>query len=347
MYKIHIFSKKNKDMDENLEISPKELERRRKISEFRKKYMEKKRMASLRAYWRKKRKEKEKLKREKEREKLRKKKLAEKKKHTRRPGRPKKRGPKKKRKYVSKKPKIDGRKLRPVHPIRWKIVLCVNKKQVSTAGKYRYIEDARAKFAELMENDKNVIFQMETAGCGKSRTVVTEYLLLELGDENKSSVFRNEYGEMVEHKTDKDGWNIIDKFQCRQEEQFWVYGYDNRSDKKDFMWIYENLLTKGVDAFSFNRIYIFKSKLIIKHDDGSFDMVLCKSSYDSSRLYNLLQEYSKKDKIKQLLFVGDKSALPPSDKVRKQVENEMMELTGWSRKKVNMNGNTYFGKNAR
>ena len=334
-------------MDEILEISEKELERRRKISESRKKIIARNRRKGLKKYWARKKKEREKREREKEREKLRKKKLAEKKKHTRRVGRPKKTGPKKKRKYISKKPKIDGRTLRKAPPIRWKIVACSNRKQVKSFGSFRYIDGAYKKFNELIEEDKKIIFPKEMTGGGDSRTVINEYLLLEKCESAKSSTFRNEFGEYVEHKTDKDEWQILDKAQFRQEERFWVYGYDKRKDKKDFMWIYENLLTNGIDmSFNFNRVYIFKSKLLIKHDDGEFDMVLCKSSYDSSRLYNLLQEYAKKGKIKNVLFIGDKSALPPSDKVRKKIENEMMELTGWSRKKVNMDGNTYFKKNA-
>jgi hypothetical protein len=56
----------------------------------------------------------------------------------------------------------------------------------------------------------------------------------------------------------------------------------------------------------------------------------------------MLELWVKKDKIKQILFIGDYSE---KSEQRRNIEDKIMEVTGWSRKKVNMNGTSYFLKN--
>lgn len=334
-------------MDENLEISEKERERRRKISEYRKKAIKKKRERGLKEYNKRRKKEKERKEREKEKEKLRKKKEIEKNKHKRRVGRPKKRGPKKKRRNKPKTPKIDKRKMKPSNPIRWKIVMCRNKKQTKVVGKFRNFEDACEFFSKLKDCDKEIVFPMEYTGTGgnTSKSSIDEYIFIEKSDTEPMS-FRNEYGKIVKHETNLEEWVIIDKFQFKKEETFWVFGYDNHKDRKTFVWIYDNIIQSGIySSFDMNIIYTYKNKLVIQHDDGSIDLVICKNSYDSTRMYNLLQGKIKKDKIKQVVFIGDKGSLLPSDKSRRKVEDAIIELTGWSLEKVRMNGNTYYYKN--
>jgi len=88
-------------MTTEIEISEKEKERRRKISEYRKRVMKEKRENGLKAYFKRKKKEKALKEKEKEKKKKKKAKEAEKKKKKRPVGRPKKRGPKKKYKNPS------------------------------------------------------------------------------------------------------------------------------------------------------------------------------------------------------------------------------------------------------
>ena len=168
---------------------------------------------------------------------------------------------------------------------------------------------------------------------------IDEYILIEKKPNKDNSILRNEYGKLVEHKVNKDGWIVIDKHRYKREELFWVYGYDNKSDRKTFTWIYDNIVLSNIDmAFHFKRILIYKNKLIIKDDSDSIEMVICKNESDAIRFYNKVEEWIERDKIKQILFIGNFSKI--SDR-RKKLEEEIIELTGWSKKKVQMKGTKY------
>lgn len=318
------------------EISEKERERRRKISEYRKKVIEKKRKEGLKAYNKKRRKEKLKKERELEKEKLRKKKEKEKAKHKRKVGRPKKRGPKKKRVRKKKILKKGGKQKLP--PISYKIISCKNGKQNKLIGKYRDIEAAYFAFNALKDKDSNILFPMSVTGSKALKNSIDEYILIEKGDK-ESTILRNEYGKLIEHYTNKKGWAIIDKFRYKKEETFWIWGLDKKSERKTCSWIYENMIYENSSSISVNFVLTYKNKLLIRYDGGEFGLIICKTSSDCITLYNILETKSKKDKIKQFIFIGDFSKLSKS---RKKVENELMELTGWDRKKIQMKHTTYY-----
>ena len=283
----------------------------------------------------KKRKEKERKKKEKERLKR----LEEKKK---RPvGRPKKRGPKKKRKKkIEKIPQKVGPKFQK--PYSYKIISCRNGVQNKFIGRYRDIKEAYAVFNALKLQDDKVIFPSNITGIHQIENSVDEYILIEKNEDKTSTLLRNEYGKFVEQTTNKNGWIIIDKFRYKREEEFWVYGYNSKNDRKTFLWIYNNLIISDLyDNLDFKRIFLYKNKIVIKNDANEIDLVLCKDESDAVRFYNKTEEWIKRDKIKQVLFMGDYSSI--SDK-RRKLEDELIALTGWTKKKVQMKNNTYYRK---
>ena len=283
----------------------------------------------------KKRKEKERKKKEKERLKR----LEEKKK---RPvGRPKKRGPKKKRKKkIEKIPQKVGPKFQK--PYSYKIISCRNGVQNKFIGRYRDIKEAYAVFNALKLQDNNVIFPSNITGIHQIENSIDEYILIEKNEDKTSTLLRNEYGKFVEQTTNKNGWIIIDKFRYKREEEFWVYGYNSRNDRKTFLWIYNNLVISDLYGnLVFKRIFLYKNKIIIKNDANEIELVLCKDESDAVRFYNKTEEWIKRDKIKQILFMGDYSSI--SDR-RRKLEDELIALTGWTKKKVQMKNNTYYRK---
>lgn len=281
-----------------------------------------------------KKKEKERLKKEKER-----KKRAEAKKK-RRVGRPRKPGPKKKRRakkiVILKKP---GRKKLP--PFVFKIISCKNGCQNKFIGKYRTSEEAYEVFNKLKENDKNIIFPSIITGDIHIKNSIDEYILIEKND-SKSNLLRNEYGKLVEQNLNIDGWVVIDKYRYTIEETFWVWGYKNKSDRKTFLWIYTNIIISDVDyCLEYKRIILYKNKIVVKNDNNDIELILCKNESDAIRFYNKIEEWVKRDKIKQVLFLGDYSSI--SDR-RRKLEQELMDLTGWTKKKIQMKNNTYYCK---
>jgi len=330
-------------MEENLEISEKERERRRKISEYRKRVIKEKREKGLKEYYKrckKAKKQKEKLKqKEKEKEKKRKEREAEKKKHKRPVGRPKKPGPKKK---YKKKKKLPPKKrgYAPFPPFAYKIISCKNGKQNKLMGKYRNVKDAYEKFNELKENNKNIIFPINSYGNNRLKNSIDEYILIEKNENKESSMLSNEYGVLVEHKTNAEGWIILDKFRYFKEEKFWVWGYDKKSDRKTFLWVFQNLLLDGFrDEYENKMICTYKNKVVMKSDYGHIDLIFCKTPEDAIRFYNLLEKYSKKNKLKRAIFIGDFSKM--SDR-RKRLEDELVEYTGLTKYKIRMKNNSFF-----
>lgn len=334
-------------------ISPEEkrriMEEKMKTWSPQKKAFEKRRLKGYRAWLRKKRaeiarrKKKEKEKKEKERLKLRK--LKEEQRHKRKPGRPKKRGPKKKWR-PKKPPQKVGRKKLP--PIKYEIVTCLNGVQKHKVGKYRSIEDAYEKFNTLKEEGKNVIFPMDITGDLYIKKSIWEYLLIEKieeGENNlvgKTTVLRNEYGKLVEQRTNNKEWRIIDKIQFSPEETFWVWGFSSvkKNDRKTFAWIFENKVINGIEEKGFfKRIFLFLNKIVIKDDNEYISIVFCKNESDAIRFYNLLELWVKKYKIKQVLFFGDYAS---TIERKNAMIDDLTTFTGLSRRQIAMTATTYY-----
>ena len=318
--------------------------KKRKTSDKRKAAFERRRRKGYNKYIRQKRREKKKReeaeKKAKEKERIRKEKERLKAKNKKPVGRPKKRGPKKKRKRnVVKVLKSPGRHALP--PFNYKIISCRNGVQNKFIGKYRTIEEAYDVFNDLKTKDRDVIFPSIITGDEKIKNSIDEYILIEKSD-SQTSLLRNEYGKLVEQVVNKEGWAVIDKFRYKREELFWVYGYNSKNDRKTFLWIYTNLVMSGIDGyFSFKRVFLYKNKLLIRDDSERLEMVLCKDVGDAIRMYNKIEEWVKRDKIKQILFIGDFSEI--SDR-RRKLEDELVKLTGWTKRKIQMKNTTYYQK---
>lgn len=328
-------------------LTEKEIEKRKKIAakfqERRKRgfdlYIKRKRKEIARrkakeAKLKEKEKEKKRLLKEKEREKLKqnkKKKI----------GRPKKTGPKVN--YYKRYKKKNTPKKKPgahkLPPFKYKIFSCRNGSQNKYIGKYRSIEDAYEVLNELKKEDENIVFQSLITGVDSLENSIDEYILIEKSDAENTKL-RNEYGKLIEQQVNLDGWIIVDKVRYKREETFWVWGYDKKDDRKKFSWIYENILLSDINSpYDFKRVILYKNKIVFKDDNNKLDLIMCKHPSDAIRFYNMLEEWIKRDKIKQIIFVGDYS--PLSEK-RRKLETELLELTGWKLNKLRMSTNSYF-----
>lgn len=324
-------------------LSKKEIRRRKKLG----KLFEKRRRKGHEKWVRKIRREAAKKKvaeakrkeREKEKKRLKRLKELEKKKAKKKVGRPKKTGPKVN--YYKRKKKLNEKlnrvpRKRPIHPIKYKIISCCNGKQNKLVGKYRYIEDAYEAFNNLKNQDSHIVFPKLIMCSEVLQDSLNEYILIQLVEDYISAEYklRNEYGKLVNQVTNQDGWIIIDKFKYNKEENFWVYGYDSKKDRKTFTWIYENILLTGLDnPYEFKRVILFKNKIVVKDDSGNLELIITKHPSDAIRFYNLLEEWVKKDKLKQIIFAGDYT--PLGDR-REKLINELIKLTGWSKNKITL-----------
>ena len=346
-----IKKKRGAKRSKRLELRKKEAEKRRRekerAREKERKLREQRKIRERERIKRKKAKAKErelqKLKELREKEKQKKREEREKLKHKRRRGRPRKPGPKKKyRRKKIPKPRV----YKKLPPFNYRIIECLNGVQKCRVAKYRSIEEAYEKFDELKKTNDKVIFPSNITGDLYLKQSNYEYVLLEKvtdPDEiGKPSILRNEFGKLVEHRTDHAEWRIVDKFAHKREEMFYMYGMNPTAwkERKPFDWIYANKVINGLESkYDFKRVMLLFNKIVIKDDNENMEIVFCKDESDAMRFYNMLEQWTKRDKIKQVLYFGNYGE---DDERREKLAKEIMELTGWKRKKVVMKTTTYY-----
>ena len=235
-----------------------------------------------------------------------------------------------------KKKRLRGRRWQ--EPWNFKILRFDFRRQEKYIGSYHDLKETEFAKKKLLEKNAEIVFPKQLTNNGRKSKKVYEYLseyvilkrIRESGVTDNTSMLRNEYGKFVEHKyTDKD-WLIYDKIPCLVEETFWVYGFNPKTDRKTFSWIFENFVDQKIESNScLVIIYIYGNKVIFKYD-LDFNFVICKNSSDAIRMYNMLGEWCSKKK-KQVIFGG---------KVYRggaRLENTikmLQEKTGWDRRKI-------------
>ena len=217
------------------------------------------------------------------------------------------------------------------------IVLTSQKRRIETISiKYKY-SDAITKYNEILKENKNVVFPVRFILNNRitRKMMEADYELLLIRktheDEDKSTELRNEFGKFVEAEiVDSDKLKILNKDKYYKEETFWVFGYNPKTERKNFNFIYEKffLSQKGENGY-FKRILVFLNKIIIQYDND-IELVLCKNKEDAIRFYNVLSEMTSKDKIKNVFFNG-----LVAFQNRKYIIELIMKKTGWNKVKIN------------
>lgn len=215
------------------------------------------------------------------------------------------------------------------------IVITSHKKVIEKIYHTTTSQSAFKKFNELIEeNKKNIVFPVKHIANRNIKRGVTiadyEILLIKVKKENDSNAkLRNEYGQFVDHViVDNDKWVIVDKNLYNKEESFWVYGFNPKTQRKDFSFILNEMILVNNDKNYFKRILVFKNKLIIQYD-FDIDIIICKNQEDAIRLYNALEEGTKKAKYKNIFFNGI-----VSNSNKAWAFKLIMDKTGWNKDKV-------------
>lgn len=241
---------------------------------------------------------------------------------------------KKKKKYKKKKKKIVKEKKVVNRKIYYQIILTSNGKHLNYLGNYTTELKANKAFAKFLEENKKVVFPVRTISTNVLLDAKYEIVIIKRRNEKESKVtkIRNEFGDYINHVTNNDGWVVYDKAPYDLEESFWVYGYHPLVQRKDFMFIFNELvLPKASKKSSFLNVMIYKNKLLLE-TTTNLDMVICKNKNDSIRLYNQLKEYCDKNKsAKYYLFNGDWTLT----KIQKEkCIEKIQKLTNWDKTKI-------------
>lgn len=188
-------------------------------------------------------------------------------------------------------------------------------------------------FKTMVEENKSVIFPVRFNN-NKTEIIESSYeiMIIKARDktESRETKVMDEYGKFVNYATNDDDWIIYDRSPYYIEETFWIYGYHPRLQRKDFKWIYERFISNNSNnKYLFKTVQLFKNKILVECN-GKLDMVICKNKQDAIRMYNMIEEWCERDKMKYVGFMGDLSySRYKSDWITK-----IQKLTNWTRKKI-------------
>jgi len=216
----------------------------------------------------------------------------------------------------------------------YRLALISNGRNIKTLG-HSSTEDGIYKILEtIREKSSNVRFPIRYINIGKLVRANYEVFLLKKDVKAPKSIFlKNEDGEIITYEGDSDVWKIHDRVDIDLEETFWVFGKDPRHERKDFSWIYNNLICIGSDdKYNMKQILVYRNKLLIK-SPYSFNIVICKNESDCIRLYNELESECKEKKVKLAAFLGNAYTSVFNGEWKKQIK----DLTHWSDKKISRN----------
>ena len=187
-------------------------------------------------------------------------------------------------------------------------------------------------FKTMVEENKSVIFPIKFNN--KTEIIESSYeiMIIKARDktESRETKVMDEYGKFVNYATNDDDWIIYDRSPYYIEETFWVYGYHPRLQRKDFKWIYDNFISNNSNnKYLFKTVQLFKNKILVECN-GKLDMVICKNKQDAIRMYNMIEEWCERDKMKYVGFMGDLSY----SKYKSDWITKIQKLTNWTRKKI-------------
>lgn len=217
----------------------------------------------------------------------------------------------------------------------YQIIITSKNRQLEFIKGFDSEEKANKYFNKLLNENKNIVFPVRYINTTKIEEAKYELVIIKRkknDSDNNVTKLRNQYGEFVPHVTNNENWIIYDKAPYDKEETFWVYGYHPLVQRKDFLFIFNNLIKEKCKSKNdFMQISIFKNKLLFEKFDN-LDLVICKNKSDCIRLYNQLEEWCKKNKkIKYILFNGESNT-----KLQRQYAiQKIQKLTNWNLLKIN------------
>lgn len=215
---------------------------------------------------------------------------------------------------------------------KYKIIKTSNRKYLESLGVFKNIESASQTLNELIkQNKEEVRFPVRFKNHKGIKEVKYELVLLKrktIKDINPN-LFRNEYGQFVESIIkNSDDWVIEDKKEFLKEEEFYVYGYHPIYQRKNFYFIYNELLLKNINKYNIIAVMVYKNKLILLLDND-IEIIICKCVSDSIRLYTELENECLLKKQKYIFFNG-----VCGKKTKENIEKKIQIKTNWNLKKI-------------
>lgn len=211
----------------------------------------------------------------------------------------------------------------------YRILLLQNGKFKKQLHQCKNTVTSKDNYKRILAENENIIFPRNYLTSDNITPVLYEVCRVkEFDEKDRERTIRDRMGRLVPPVVLWDKWTVLEYEYYNIEETFYVFGYNPISDRKDFNFIL-GLLVKGIaDNMLTKDIIILHNKIFI-YNQHQFDIILCKCKHDAIRLYNLLLDVSKDNKMKRLLFMGQ-----ASERMTGVLYEMMMDVTGWDYRKV-------------
>lgn len=216
----------------------------------------------------------------------------------------------------------------------YQIIITSHGKQIEFIKSFTTEGKANKHFHKMIEENKKIVFPVRYINFRKIMEAKYELVIIKRKEKNEEATtkLRNDYGEFVNYSTNNENWVVYDKAPYDLEESFWVYGYHPLNCRKDFNFIFNELVVpKVTKKYDFLQIISFKNKLILKTYNHT-DLVTCKNKSDSIRLYNEIKDRCEKNKkYKYCMFSGDWDS---NMRLKREAYEIIKELTNWNKIKI-------------
>jgi hypothetical protein len=210
----------------------------------------------------------------------------------------------------------------------YRIILTRNGEYKKTLHRCKTEKTVFLNFNKIKEENK-VLFKKEHINYhGIIPVKYRIYAVKDYEEDDEMRLVRDKVGKLVREKPLFGIWTILQDSEYDVEETFWVYGYDNRNDRKTIVDIIQLLMVGMNDAKKVKQIVVVQNKLLI-HVEDQFDMIICKCKKDAQRLHHALAKAAKDNRIRNLLFMGT-----ANKKMCGDYYELIHEHTGWDYTKI-------------
>ena len=210
----------------------------------------------------------------------------------------------------------------------YRVVLTKNGEYKKTLYRSRTREASFVRFRKLKEENKSVIFPKKNINYNKIMPVSYKiHVIKDTEEGDKFRLLRDRYGKTYQEKPMGD-WTILDDTDYDIEETFWLYGRNPKNDRVTIHDLIKPLLVGAYKQKLTKQIIVVHNKLVI-YSEEQFDMVICKCIDDAQRLHHLLHNIAKKNKAKNVLFMGTATEASIC-----RMYDIIKENTGWPIQKI-------------
>ena len=210
----------------------------------------------------------------------------------------------------------------------YRVILVKNGKYKKTLHRCLTRETSFIKFRTLKDENKKVMFPKGNVNYNKIEKVNYKICVVKDTEEgDKFRMLRDSYGKVYQEPPFGD-WTILDDADYQIEETFWLFGKNPKNDRVTIHDIVKLLMVGVYKKSMTKQVIVVYNKLVI-HNEDQFDMIICKCMDDAQRLHHMLAKVARKNKIKNLLFMGTASQATTS-----RMYDLIKDKTGWPIQKI-------------